>query len=95
MKGYIVCVWEKINSEEKLKEYALKAKIAADKYSGIFIIRGGKNRTNEGINSPRTTVVEFPDYNTAIKFYDSPEYREALDVIKAVSYTHLTLPTKA
>ena len=77
MKGYVVCVWEKINSEEKLKEYALKAKIAADKYSGIFIIRGGKNRTNEGINSPRTTVVEFPDYNTAIEFYDSPEYQEA------------------
>ena len=66
MKGYVVCVWEKINSEEKLKEYALKAKIAADIYSGIFIIRGGKNRANEGINSPRTTVVEFPDYNTAI-----------------------------
>ena len=37
MKGYVVCVWEKINSEEKLQEYALKAKIAADKYSGIFI----------------------------------------------------------
>ena len=76
------------NSEEKLNEYALKAKIAADKYSGIFIIRGGKNRTNEGINSPRTTVVEFPDYNTAIKFYDSPEYQEALDVIKGHAVRH-------
>ena len=88
MIGYIVCVWEKINSEEKLKEYVLKAKIAAYKYSGIFIIRGGKNRTNEGINSPRTTVVEFRDYNTAIKFYDSPEYQEALDVIKGHAVRH-------
>ena len=69
MKGYVVCVWEKINNEEKLNEYAVKAKIAADKYSGTFIIRGGKNRTNEGINSPRTTVVEFLDYETAIEFY--------------------------
>ena len=25
MKGYVVCMWEKINSEEKLKEYAIKA----------------------------------------------------------------------
>ena len=24
MKGYVVCVWEKIDNEEKLKEYALK-----------------------------------------------------------------------
>ena len=88
MKGYVVCVWEKINNEEKLEEYAVKAKIAADKYSGIFIIRGGKNRTNEGINSPRTTVVEFSDYNTAIKFYDSPEYQEAIDVIKGHAVRH-------
>ena len=88
MKGYIVCVWEKINSEEKLKEYALKARIAADKYSGIVIIRGGKNRTNEGIDSPRTTVLEFPNYHTAIEFYDSPEYQEALDVIRGHAVRH-------
>ena len=62
MKGYVVCMWEKINSEEKLKEYALKATSAAEKYSGKFLIRGGKNRTNEGIDSPRTTVLEFPNY---------------------------------
>ena len=88
MKGYWVCTYEKINNEEKLIEYALKAKIAADKYSGIFIIRGGKNRINEGIESPRTTVVEFANYNTAIEFYDSPEYQEALDVIKGHAVRH-------
>ena len=38
MKGYVVCVWEKINSEEKLKEYAVKAKIAADKYLSLIHI---------------------------------------------------------
>ena len=81
MKGYVVCVWEKINSEEKLKEYALKAKIAADKYSGIFIIRGGKNRTNDGIESPRTIVVEFPDYKTAEDCYDSEEYQKAHNIL--------------
>ena len=88
MKGYWVCIYEKIHNEEKLKDYALKAKPAVEKFSGKFLIRGGKNRTNEGINSPRTTVVEFPDYNTAIEFYDSPEYQEALDVIKGHAVRH-------
>ena len=88
MKGYVVCVWEKINSEEKLKEYALKAKIAADKYSGIFIIRGGKNRTNDGIDSPRNVVVEFPDYNTAVECYDSKEYQEAHNILKGHVVRH-------
>ena len=66
MKGYWVCIYEKINNLEKLKEYAIKAKPAVEKFSGKFLIRGGKNRTNEGIDSPRTVVVEFSDYNTAL-----------------------------
>ena len=78
MKGYWVCIYEKIHNEEKLKDYALKAKPAVEKFLGKFLIRGGKNRTNDGINSPRTVVVEFPDYNAAIKCYDSKDYKEAL-----------------
>ena len=88
MKGYVVCMWEKINSEEKLKEYALIATSASEKYSVKFLIRGGINRTNEGIVSPRTTVLEFPNYHTAIEFYDSPEYQEALDVIRGHAVRH-------
>ena len=82
MKGYWVCVYEKINNVEKLKEYAVKAKPAVEKFSGKFLIRGGKNRTNEGINSPRTVVVEFPDYNPALECYDSKEYQEAQDILQ-------------
>ena len=88
MKGYWVCVYEKINNVEKLKEYAVKAKPAVEKFSGKFLIRGGKNRTNEGINSPRTVVVEFPDYNTALKCYDSKEYQEAHDILKDYALRH-------
>ena len=70
-----------ISNIEKLKEYALKAKPAIEKYSGKFLARGGRNRTNDGIQSPRTIVVEFPDYNTAIKCYDSTEYQEAHNIL--------------
>ena len=42
MKGYWVCIYEKIDNPEKLKEYALKAKPAVEKFSGKFLIRGGK-----------------------------------------------------
>ena len=83
MKGYWVCIYEKIDNNEKLKEYASKAKPAVENFSGKFLVRGGKNRTNEGINSPRTIVVEFPDYNTAVKCYDSAEYKEAHDILNS------------
>ena len=52
MKGYVVCVYKSISSEEKLKEYAVKARDAVEKYKGKFLIRGGKSTTNEGDNRP-------------------------------------------
>ena len=40
MKGYIVCVYKDITNEKKLKEYAVKAKAAVEKFNGKFLIRG-------------------------------------------------------
>ena len=88
MKAYWVCVYEKIDNEEKLKEYAVKAKPTVKKFSGKFLVRGGKNRTNDGIESPRTVVVEFPDYNTAIECYDSEEYQKAHNILKGHVLRH-------
>ena len=88
MKGYWVCIYEKIIDTEKLKEYALKAKPAIEKFYGKFLVRGGKNRTNDGIDSPRIVVVEFHDYNSALKCYDSKEYQEAHDILKGHAIRH-------
>ena len=88
MKGYVVCVYKSITSEEKLKEYAVKAKSAVEKYKGKFIVRGGKATTNEGEKSPRTVVIEFPSYNDANSFYNSNEYQEAHDVLKGHAERH-------
>ena len=82
MKGYVVCVYKSITSEEKLKEYAVKAKSAVEKFKGKFIVRGGKATTNEGEKSPRTVVIEFPSFDEANLFYNSEEYQEAHSILK-------------
>ena len=82
MKGYVVCVYKNITNEAKLKEYAVKAKAAVEKYKGKFLIRGGKSINNEGEKSPRTVVIEFPSYNEANSFYNSKEYQEAHSILK-------------
>ena len=46
------------------------------------MIRGGKSTTNEGDNSPRTVVIEFPSYDEANNFYKSNEYQEAHSILK-------------
>ena len=92
MKGYVVCVYKSISSEEKLKEYAVKAKAAVEKYEGRFVIRGGKTTTNEGEKSPRTVVIEFSSYDKANSFYNSKEYQEAHDILKGhVERHHQTI----
>ena len=82
MKGYVVCVYKSISNEEKLKEYAIKARAAVEKYKGKFLIRGGKSKSNEGEKSPRTVVIEFDSYEEANKFYQSKEYRDAHAILK-------------
>ena len=88
MKGYVVCVYKSISSEEKLQEYAVKAKTAVEKYEGKFVIRGGKATANEGKKSPRTVIIEFPSYDKANSFYNSKEYQEAHDILKGHADRH-------
>ena len=81
MKGYVVCVYKNITNEEKLKEYALKARAAVEKYEGKFLIRGGRSTANEGEKSPRTVVIEFSSYDQANNFYKSKEYQDAHSIL--------------
>ena len=82
MKGYVVCVYKNITNEKKLKEYAIKARAAVEKYKGKFLIRGGRSTLNEGEKSPRTVVIEFPTYDDANNFYNSIEYRHAHSILQ-------------
>ena len=82
MKGYVVCVYKNITNEEKLKEYAMKARVAVESFNGKFLIRGGRTAPKEGEMSPRTVVIEFPSYDEANAFYQSKEYQDAHSILK-------------
>ena len=75
-------MYEKIENMETLKKYAAKSTAAIGKYSGKFIVRGGKNITLEGNQSPRTVIVEFASFEEAEKCYNSDEYQEAHNILK-------------
>ena len=82
MKGYVVCVYKNITNKEKLKEYAVKARAAVENFKGKFLIRGGRAKSNEGDQSPRTVVIEFQSFDQANAFYQSKEYQKAHEILK-------------
>ena len=90
-KGIWIAVYEKIENIETLKKYAVKATTAINKHSGKFIVRGGKNITLEGNQSPRTVIVEFPTFADAEKCYNSDEYKGALNILKGSAKRNLQI----
>ena len=88
MKGYIVCVYESIKDDDALKNYALKARKAVEKYDGKFLVRGGKKISTEGKEFVRTAVLEFSSFEQAKNFFYSTEYQAAHDLLKDTVIRH-------
>ena len=56
------------------------------RFGGRFIVRGGAAELLEGSPPPeRVVVVEFPDAETARRWYRSEEYQQALKIRQAAS----------
>jgi len=81
-KGYVVCVYESINDNNALKNYAIKAREAVEKYDGKFLVRGGQNIVTEGRKFVRTVVLEFSSFEKTKEFFYSSEYQAAHELLK-------------
>tara|TARA_Y100000022_G_C13062131_1_gene289394 strand:- start:156 stop:446 length:291 start_codon:yes stop_codon:yes gene_type:complete len=81
-KGYVVCVYESINDDNALKDYAMKAREAVEKYDGKFLVRGGQNIVTEGRKFVRTVVLEFSSFEKTKEFFYSSEYQAAHELLK-------------
>jgi len=81
-KGYVVCVYESINDDNALKDYAMKAREAVEKYDGKFLVGGGQNIVTEGRKFVRTVVLEFSSFEKTKEFFYSSEYQAAHELLK-------------
>ena len=88
IKGFIVCVYEKIEDDQLLKNYASEAKKAVEKFGGKFLVRGGEKIKTEGKEFLRTAVIEFPSFEIAKNFFYSKEYQSAHAILKSTVIRH-------
>jgi len=63
-----------VHNEDGYKPYA------AANFGGRYVVRGGKFTGVEGQSRSRNVVIEFPDYETALACYNSPEYQANIKV---------------
>jgi uncharacterized protein (DUF1330 family) len=76
-KAYLIARIDVTDPEEYGKYTAVTAGIAA-RHGGRFIARGGRYEAKEGRARARNAIIEFPDYPSALAFYDDPAYRKVL-----------------
>jgi len=77
MVAYIIAEAD-ITDPAKYEGYKQLTPRAIAAHGGRFVVRGGRTETLEGDWHPkRVVVIEFPSYEHAKTFYDSPEYLAA------------------
>lgn len=85
MAAYLI-VYMTVSNPEQLRKYQSVTPAAVAKYDGRFIVRGGPKVTVEGPDEHRRiVVVEFPSFKRAQEFWDSPDYRAAVELRKGAA----------
>ncbi|MEM5477333.1 DUF1330 domain-containing protein [Pacificibacter sp. AS14] len=78
-----------VTDEEAYGKYAALAGPAIAKHGGEFIARAARFVQLEGRERARNVVAKFPDVDTAVACYHSPEYQEALNFARGASEREL------
>ena len=63
--------------ESKFGEYAAVVQRIMSENGARFLVRGGRTEVMAGPVHSRITAIEFPDYNTAVRCSQLPEYLAA------------------
>jgi uncharacterized protein (DUF1330 family) len=91
MKVYWIALYKKIDSQGNIRKYRERATEVLKSYGAKPLVRGGKFKTLEGEDYPRTVIWEFPNYEQAIKCHDSKEYNECWALAKDTTDRNLQI----
>jgi len=74
------------------EEYRSRSLATVQKFGGRFLVRGGAHELKEGNWQPkRMVLLEFPDMDTARRWYHSPDYQAIIPYRSGTAKTELVL----
>ena len=89
MPGYVI-VETNVTDPEQYQKYKEAAFATVHDHGGRYIVRGGELAVLEGEWNPtRLVVLEFPDLETAKRWYASEEYGEARKLREGAAKLHM------
>ena len=73
--GYVIAQL-KVTNPENYKEYINQVTEVVQKFGGEYLVRNGEYQCVEGETKfPRIVVIKFPNYEKALEWYNSDEYK--------------------
>ena len=91
MAAYVV-VDVDVKDKDRYAEYIKLAPPSIAQYGGRYLSRAGRTETLEGGWQPhRFVILEFPTYERAREWWDSPEYAPAKALRQASADTEMVL----
>jgi uncharacterized protein (DUF1330 family) len=89
MSAYVVANVE-VTDPETFAEYRKGVLASLEPFGGRFLARGGRAEALEGTYAvKRIAILEFPDYERAKAWWDSPGYRPLLELRQRSARTDL------
>ncbi|MXU66276.1 DUF1330 domain-containing protein [Oceanomicrobium pacificus] len=61
-------------------DYARQTPRVAEAFGGRYLVKAGHAEQLEGQGRPRNVVIEFPDFESAKRYYESTDYREIMPI---------------
>ena len=91
MPAYLIADIE-LHDAARYQDYVAHVPALIEKHGGKYRVRGGDARVLEGHWSPsRLIVLEFPDREAALAFYDDPDYQIYKELRQSISTGSLIL----
>ncbi len=78
MTAYAIAHLSNVDLGADIVEYLRRIDATLAPFGGKFIVHGGRQRVIEGPADGVIVVIEFPDYEAAQGWYDSPAYQKIL-----------------
>ena len=89
MKAYVVAA-ETVHDQEMFDAYRKEVMATLAPFGGTFVVRGGKLTVVEGEwPHPRLVIIEFPDMQALLSWYQSPDYQRLKKIRERCARTRI------